>query len=713
MRLYIKYGLLSHQHFWPNYRIVGDKVKARGYEFSFEIRVWAERELYQKREPGSGPFIEYFSEKSRQAFYNKLFQSGNIRSQTENFWLALKPIIPFYGCIEGLASNVPLEKTQAVFSCFLDVLSLIPVVGQATALGGKFGLSLAQGMRSGVLKISQGATAKAAASALVAGVTLPAAAEMRALLVTALRAFDPGFELLLRGGAQAARIGAGVSDPALAAKLQQVARQTAHHTSPWQMAKLPESGTEVSIKQVGANVWVRVNPDTGEGFGHYYSLHDDQLAAIEVEYSPQASLPAGAQVAAPEPVLLQTVSDYRQLPPVPGHASWWNTVRSITNWLPAVSEARQLSPDKTIQPLLSFLPEPPLWIDNVAAATAVIVNDLNDYYASWPWRAWAGAQAYDPAVVPPWLTPMQATLQQQAQQSLQTFHTVWSELERIACSGGLITSPAGKYLMGMLRTQRADVIYEAFNRLKNIVERGYKYLKAVKETAYSNFIIVASDLQADAANPSRYISMLPDDLLADTLPFACVLRSDPETRIIIFADKYHNNLLLPGSLTDSLNHEVSHAAANTGDIFFHFYPRTGNMNNGVDIYRMFYENFAIRKGPGQPAIIYERFDFREFLSNLMISQGLTEAITEADIFTAIFADPMLQANLLMSDAQAITTIIRDLAAGRAFDAVVRDRREAGARNQTRRWSEESFLDSWLMLTVVEALRGGINVTGWQ
>lgn len=709
VRLYIEHDVLSHKHFWQNYKIIDGKVKARGYEFNFEIRVPKERSLYKKSGSGSEAFIEHFSEQYRQIFYNKLFQSGNDRSATENFWLALKPIIPFYDCIEGLASNVPLQKTQAVFSCFLDVLSLIPVVGQATAIGGKFGLSLAQGMRSGVLKISQGATAKAAASALAAGITLPAIAEMRSLFITALRAFDPGFELLLRGGAQVSRIGAAVSDSGLAAKLQSVAAQAAQHTSSYKLAVLPVTGLEVSIKQVGRNVWVRVNPQTGEGFGHYYSLNNDnQLTEITAEYRPvEEGLPAGSQAAGP--VLLQAGSEYQHLPEAPGHSSWWNTVRGVNNWLPSLDEARQLSFDGTIQPLIKFLPEPPLWVENVAAASETITLDINHYYTV-PWRAWAGAVSYAPDIAPPWLAQMQATLRLHAQQSLRTFEDVWILLWRISCFGEVMSSSVGSYLMGLLRTQRADVIHEAFLRLKNIVKRGFKFLKAVREVDYSNFVIVSSDLQVDPANPSRYISMLPEAFILDNLPFACVLRSDPETRIIFFADKFHNNLLLPTSITDTLNHEVTHVSSNTGDLFVHFYPESENAKNGEGIYQTFGDNFVLKRDINQPAIIYERQDFRNFISNLMISQGITQQISEADIFIAIFSDPMLLANLMMSDAQVITTIIRDLAAAHPFDAAIRTKREteAAPQNQTG-WSEESFLNSWLTLTVVEALRVGINV----
>jgi len=712
VRLYINNDVLNYEHFWKNYQIIDGKVKAWGNLFTFAVNVRPETQLYHNNGAGSDAFSDYFSDKHRQAFYTQLYQSGDVRSATENFWSALKPIIPFYGCIEGLASDAPLEKTQALFSCFLDVLSLVPVVGQATSIGGKFGLSLAQGMRSGVLKAGQGATAKAVASAIATGIALPAAEEMRLLVFTTLRALDPGIELLLRSGSRLARISLDVSDPQLAKKLdklkQQVAAEPAASASAFPKAKLPVSDAEISIKQVGKNVWVQVNPETGQGFGKYYSLENNKLTVIEAGNSRAArERLAIAPVPVSPPVSLQTPVEYRQLPPLPGNIDYWNTIRGVTNWLPL--EVRQLSPDNTIQPLSRFLPEPPLWVDNVAAASEVIMADLNHYFAPYPWRTWAGVNPYDPASAPLWLAPMQAALRSQAQQSLQTFQQVWASLCRIVNSGGLMDSKVGDYLMGILGTQQSEVIHEAFLRLNKIVKRGVKYLKALKEVNYRNFIIVSGDLRIDPSRPSHYISTLPDEHLLETIPFACVLRNDPESRIIFFADKFHNNLLPHTSITHDLNHEITHATSNTGDIFVHFYPEKGRVNNGQDVYKVFNDNFMIRKDGDHSAIIYEREDFRNFMSNLLIRQGISREVSEEEIFTATFSDPMLKANLMMSDAEVIATIVRDLAVGRPFDAEIRIRRAtdalSGQHNQTR--EDDSLLNTWISIAVVEALRVGM------
>ncbi|MGP3593972.1 hypothetical protein [Vagococcus sp. WN89Y] len=703
VRLYINHDMLTYEHFWTNYQLIDEKVKTRGHLFSFNINV-PQTQLYENRDTGSDAFINYFSTQHRETFHKTLYRMGDVRSATENFWSALKPIIPFYGCIEGLASDVPMEKVEAGLSCFLDVISLLPVIGQATAIGGKFGLSVAMGMRSGVLKAGQGATAKAIASAVAAGIALPAAGEMRALLLSALRALDPGMEPLLRGGARIAHISAGVSNPQLADKLEQIAARPPVAAKNYRKAKLPVSGQEVSIKKVRKNQWVQVNPQTGEEVGKYYRLEKGELKVIERDtHMAKHRHAADASVAVHPPALQPAPAGYRLLPPVPGRSSYWNTVRGITDNFPGM--IIDPSPNNNIQRLNRFLPEPPLRSESVEKANEIIKADLENFYAPYPWRAWAGVNPYSPESVPPWLAPMQDALRSQAQQSLSTFQRVWIRLWGIEYHGAIMESNVGHYLSGILNTDQPEVIQEAFSRLSNIVKRGYNYLTAVKEVDYNNLIIASSDLQLDSANPGRYISTLPDTQLYTVVPFAAVLRTDPESRIVFFADKYHNNLLLPTSITDNLNHEVSHASSNTGDMFTHTLPESGEISNGMDVRRMFYDNFAIRKSRHHFAIIYDRPDFINFINNLKMHQGITKDLTESEIFAAVVYDPMFRANIMMSDAQVVATIIRDIAADRPFDAVIRARRDAGEHNNSSSVND-ALRHAWISLTVGEALRVG-------
>lgn len=671
---YIQHGVLSHAHLWDKYTRDGDKLYAHGYEFTPEIKVSTKAPLYTQKNNARDDFLDFFSNKHRSSFYDTLYQAGNVRSATENFWSTLKPIIPFYGCIEGLASGKPAQIVEAIPSCFLDIVSMIPVVGQAASISGKFGMQLAQGMRSGVLKAGQGATAKAIASAVATGIVLPAPAELQSLLINMLRTCDPGIELLFQGGAQIARISAGVSDVGLSARLQQRVSAPANtHKVKYPQAQLP-SGNKVSIKKVGEQVWVRVNPSNGEGFGKYYQLEGERLKEIEVHgYPPQDSLPSGSQPQLPVTRALASPVDHNQFPAVPGNAPYWNRVREVSNILPPVP--RQRSPDGTIQMLPRFLPEEPLWVNTVETSTRQLLEDVNTYYSPQRWHAWPGMSNDELWSPPPAIVKMQEDLRLQAEQSLRSFQLVWRMIWRIECFGGLPNSQVGRFLAGTLNTTRPEVIQEAFKRLKSIVKRGYKFLKAARDVDFNNMIIISSDFRPDPKHPSRQITSLPRKIIKGDLPFAIVFIQDPEARIFFFADKFVNNIIPGARLRHSLTHEITHAAANTDDIYTHFYPPKGKISNAKDMAIDFSRNFSFKKGGKGIPVIYENIGFRSFLRRIFISQGITGDVPINDIYYAIMTDRMLSANLMMSDADVVATIIRDLAEDRTFDAVIRARRE--------------------------------------
>lgn len=143
-------------------------------------------------------YINYLQRQHRDNLYHALYQQGYDPSTLEKIWRVVKAFIPFYECIEGAIKQ---DAAQAVPACLLDLISFIPVAGQASLLAGKFGTRLARGIQtSGGMLLRQGLTRPAlreAARGIIGASRLPTNAEMRALGRSLLRAADPGVETVI------------------------------------------------------------------------------------------------------------------------------------------------------------------------------------------------------------------------------------------------------------------------------------------------------------------------------------------------------------------------------------------------------------------------------------------------------------------------------------------------------------------------------------
>ncbi len=225
----------------------------------------------------------------------------------EKFKKILLSLIPFYDCI----NDIMAKRDEAVLSCALDLLSLVPLAGQAGAIANriatKIGFSSAMALQMGLSTYAAKASLKIALKTggryLVTHALLPAAAELnqRAFISLALglaRAVDPGLETLARVGK------ASVLQFAFAAKFmkekmpvmqkmlprlekslmrQKIADPPTHYAT----GRLPGYDVDIPIQRLGGDgylgqdVYVRLNPDTGDCFGRKYTLLPDRsLVAV-------------------------------------------------------------------------------------------------------------------------------------------------------------------------------------------------------------------------------------------------------------------------------------------------------------------------------------------------------------------------------------------------------------------------------------------------
>lgn len=275
IRKYIDSGILNH-NFHGKYEVDGSVVKSAGDRFRYSIFV--EGNKTSDNSNNIDYLVNFLSKKHRDTLYHTLYQLGNDQSGLQKTWSVIKHIIPFYDCVEGTINNDPV---QAVPSCLMDAVALIPVFGQAASLGTKFGMGLARGLRSGAVIVGKGGI-KSAGKSLLREISLPTTAELASLGKGTLRAIDPGFELiagisrkfgnkmvtLMSGNKKTAELAQEIASSRVLDRLPRVPADAKV------MGILPETRLQVPVKvigkQRGRDIYVRVNPETGVAGGTKY-----------------------------------------------------------------------------------------------------------------------------------------------------------------------------------------------------------------------------------------------------------------------------------------------------------------------------------------------------------------------------------------------------------------------------------------------------------
>lgn len=266
IRKYIDNRLLDNG-FTKNYVVEKDQVIDR-YKFNFSITTL--RSSIGHSNNGIHPVINYLSKKYRDDFYHDLYASGNDKSELQKVWGFVKHIIPFYDCIEGIVNN---NAVQAVLACMMDIIALIPVAGKAANMAGKFGTGLEKGLRYGSRTLMRG-KAGDAGTIMLREIRLPHVNEFLGLSKNALRAVDPGFELLSKGGKFLDRklesfLRMKQNNVPLADKISsfRTAENLPLTTKTYTIARLLHSEINVPIQKVGADsrgeYYSLVNPETG------------------------------------------------------------------------------------------------------------------------------------------------------------------------------------------------------------------------------------------------------------------------------------------------------------------------------------------------------------------------------------------------------------------------------------------------------------------
>lgn len=186
----------------------------------------------------------------------------------------LLSLVPFYDCVTGIIEK---DSNKAVPSCVIDVVLLIPVVGEAMGFTAKFGLGVAKELIKrgikGVLKNSK--------------YFLPTRAESLKFGVSLVRYIDPGIEFVSDISKLLPKLmklnfkGQSKEVKNLIATLEKLQKETSVASESIVKARLPQGGPEVPVKHVDEHLYVQVMNPQGDEFGEYFLLKNNQLEVFK------------------------------------------------------------------------------------------------------------------------------------------------------------------------------------------------------------------------------------------------------------------------------------------------------------------------------------------------------------------------------------------------------------------------------------------------
>ncbi|THE13712.1 hypothetical protein E1H99_05645 [Enterococcus hirae] len=183
--LYLKYGLLDRKDIWSRgYKKEGKRIKIGNRYFDFTTNIDQNKKLPQGEK--MQPLIDAFSQKHSDKLYDDLYKAGDDKSISQQVLDVLKHFIPFYDCVTGIIDK---DITTAATSCVIDIVLLIPVLGQVTSLSSRFAFGMAKAIATGGIR-----------NAVRQGIKFtPKLYEIKSLLKNIVRYFDPGIETVVDG----------------------------------------------------------------------------------------------------------------------------------------------------------------------------------------------------------------------------------------------------------------------------------------------------------------------------------------------------------------------------------------------------------------------------------------------------------------------------------------------------------------------------------
>lgn len=351
---------------------------------------------------------------------------------------------------------------------------------------------------------------------------------------------------------------------------------------------------------------------------------------------------------------------------LPNSPNKWQEWKKITRATEITSDYSFISPEDfrvVLPPLTEFVPELPkqIKVDEAFTRKEIIdginmclPDDLKNKF-----RVYSGLDA---SQMPPHLINFQAEISKEYDKTLTLLTNVIEECKKMLKVRLIGETQRGGYLSDMLNLYRNPaeeaVLKQAVTRILSIAERSKRFLEQSADWGFQNIWIAASDFQLDVATNTYYSS---NSKIASPLGF--VIRNDPENRIILIADSFNKNpnvwleAELAPPISETLLHETTHLVGTTQDLVVYGVVRKGTLKRPKDAQIDFVSRYHKT---------YQTEDFFMFVHQLENYLGLSN-LSRHSVFKGFATDPMLFANYMMTDAEMLSIIMRDIAYGHPFD----------------------------------------------
>lgn len=662
IRKYIDYRLLDYKHFSKKYNVKKNKIVDNNI-FIFNITILNPSIINSTS--SNKTVIDFLSKEHRDKFYDSLYQQGNDKSDIQKVWHYAKHLLPFYDCVEAIIDG---NAVQAVPACLMDLISLIPVSGQATNMGSKFAMAFTKSIGRSSIMLSRGAI-KNAGAAILREISLPKVSELAVLTKNTLRSVDPGFELVTRGGKFLTKkvdyfLRQQENGHLLAEKIlsYQLKDKPELISKTYTSARLPHSDIEVPVQRIDPEknngIYALVNPDTGEFFGNYYKMAGNrELESIKGDVYKQQTRPQFHKMDQYEQPDLNIASNIQL-----------SDVRSIP------AQSKFLSPQFYLPPHMQWSGVPHVQLeDQIHLAedfthTAILIknsvvenyNQNDVFYCRFNQRQ---------EEIPEQFSLLRDNIQQYKEEVLWAQHCVNNldyEFSRTTMKNniGELQFPRKghrieAYLSKVLQLNTiadADIVLkikkEAMERLRFHTEKIKNYLTYEINNIY--FVTSATD-----AHPYIYSA---------SCPMGFMYTRDNFRRIIIMVDNYQTAPILSTQPHYTALHEASHFS---GSLDFHIAPSTSLVGDASE----FMESF----NDGIFGINGESIDIKDAFVEAYRREHPDINIDKYQIRELLKRDPILRANAFMENADFLAKMIADLGSGTPYNIDMLERRKRQAR----------------------------------
>ncbi|PQF22577.1 QWxxN domain [Enterococcus mundtii] len=316
-----------------------------------------------------------------------------------------------------------------------------------------------------------------------------------------------------------------------------------------------------------------------------------------------------------------------------------------------------------LPPLTKLIPEPPKQISTNEAMTIkkikmgiqhCLPDELKNKY-----RVFAGLDA---AKMPEHLIEFRKVVAKEYKEALIILDHVIEECTYMLRSEKISSTKRGTYLANMFnvygKAEEQAVLKEVVKRLKSIAEKSKDFLKQSADWGFKNIWIASTDLQKDPTTQAFY-SLSKQR----TSPYGFVIRNDAENRIVLIADSFNKNpkiwpeAEIAPPVSETLLHETTHLVSMTDDIIVYDAVHRGFLKRGkdalIDFVSRYHKNFGTAS-------------FSRFVQ-LIADYFRLDGLSRLAVFRNFATDSMLMANYMLSDAEMVGTLLRDVAYGYTYD----------------------------------------------